>query len=158
MKMNKKGWLGSLVGGFVVLLIGISLIKPISEQVALATHSSNFLNTTIGNVTVNSSANSQLLSAVPYLFAIGILGIAIVVVFNALKSARVLGAGKEDEDEEMEDGNVTDFYTKDDKGFITGHRENINEDGSKKKKTFIPTKTEYKSVYSENTTKFDDER
>ncbi len=72
-----------LIGGFVSILIGVSLIGPISNQVNTAAATSGDLyNTSSWSVTV--------LKMVPGFFALGILGIGIAVTYGALSDAGVI--------------------------------------------------------------------
>ena len=72
-----------LIGGFVGILIGVSLISPIAEQV-------NKTATTGGNLYNSSSWGSTVLNLVPGFFALGILGIGIAVCYGALRDAGVV--------------------------------------------------------------------
>jgi len=74
-----------LIGGFVAILIGVSLVGPISEQVnsaADSTDESYLYNT--------SSWGATVLKLVPGFFALGILGIGIAVVYGSMRDAGVL--------------------------------------------------------------------
>jgi UPF0716 family protein affecting phage T7 exclusion len=72
-----------LIGGFVAILVGTSLIGPISDQVWTATVPASAL--------VNSSAwAATVLRMVPGFFALGILGIGIAVCYGSLKDAGVV--------------------------------------------------------------------
>jgi len=72
-----------LIGGFVAILVGVSLIGPIAEQVNTATSST-------ANLTSVSSWGSTVLRMVPGFFALGILGIGIAVTYGALADAGVV--------------------------------------------------------------------
>lgn len=72
-----------LIGGFVAILIGTSLIGPISDQVASVTVTNGALaNSTAWGVTV--------LKMVPGFFALGIMGIGIAVCYGSLRDAGVV--------------------------------------------------------------------
>jgi hypothetical protein len=72
-----------LIGGFVAILIGVSLIGPISDQVAVASITNGALyNSSTWSVTV--------LQMVPGFFALGILGIGIAVTYGSLRDAGVV--------------------------------------------------------------------
>ena len=74
-----------LIGGFVAILIGVSLVGPISEEVNEAADSvdeSYLYNTSKWGATV--------LKLVPGFFALGILGIGIAVTYGATRDAGVL--------------------------------------------------------------------
>jgi hypothetical protein len=72
-----------LIGGFVSILIGVSLIGPIADQVAAAA-------VTNGNLYNATSWGATVLKLVPGFFALGILGIGIAVTYGSLKDAGVL--------------------------------------------------------------------
>jgi len=72
-----------LVGGFVSILIGVSLIAPISNEVAAAT-------LTDGNLYNAASWGVTVLRLVPGFFALGILGIGLAVTYGSLKDAGVV--------------------------------------------------------------------
>ena len=72
-----------LIGGFVAILIGTSLVGPISDQVAGAAIAT-------GNLTIVSSWGATVLRMVPGFFALGILGIGIAVCYGALRDAGVV--------------------------------------------------------------------
>jgi len=72
-----------LIGGFVAILIGVSLIGPIAEQVNTAA-------VTYGNLYNSSSWGATVLKMVPGFFALGILGIGIAVTYGSLRDAGVV--------------------------------------------------------------------
>lgn len=72
-----------LIGGFVAILIGVSLIGPISDEVMDASVTDHALyNSSTWSVTV--------LKLVPGFFALGILGIGIAVTYGSLRDAGVV--------------------------------------------------------------------
>lgn len=72
-----------LIGGFVAILVGTSLIGPIADQVAGAT-------VTAGALYNSSSWSVSVLRMVPGFFALGILGIGIAVTYGSLRDAGVV--------------------------------------------------------------------
>ena len=72
-----------LIGGFVAILVGVSLIGPISTEVNTAAAST-------GNLTAVSSWGATVLKLVPGFFALGILGIGIAVTYGSLRDAGVV--------------------------------------------------------------------
>ena len=72
-----------LIGGFVSILIGVSLIGPISSEVQTATGAT-------ANLTLNTAWGATVLKLVPGFFALGILGIGIAVTYGSLKDAGVV--------------------------------------------------------------------
>ena len=75
--------ISQLIGGFVSILIGVSLIGPIASEVNTATSST-------ANLTAVSSWGSTVLKLVPGFFALGILGIGIAVTYGSLRDAGVV--------------------------------------------------------------------
>jgi len=72
-----------LIGGFVSILIGVSLIGPISDEVSTAA-------VTNGALYNSSSWGATVLKLVPGFFALGILGIGIAVTYGSLRDAGVV--------------------------------------------------------------------
>ena len=106
--MNKKGMLGRLIGGFVAILIGLSILPTISKEIEIATNSvyNESINTTAGalsNVTATSTIGYSVLKLVPGFFVLAILGIGIAIAYSALRDAGMFGNRDEDEDYEDED-------------------------------------------------------
>jgi len=81
-KLNNK-MINRLIGGFVAILIGVSLIGPIADQVAFAADPA-------GNLTNASPWGATVLNMVPGFFALGILGIGIAVTYGSLRDAGVV--------------------------------------------------------------------
>ena len=75
--------IATLVGGFVSILVGVSLIGPIATQVNQAAVS--------GGALYNASSwGATVLNLVPGFFALGILGIGLAVTYSSLQQAGVL--------------------------------------------------------------------
>jgi len=72
-----------LIGGFVSILIGVSLIGPVSTEVNTAA-------VTNGALYNSASWGSTVLKLVPGFFALGILGIGIAVTYGSLRDAGVV--------------------------------------------------------------------
>lgn len=72
-----------LIGGFVAILIGVSLIGPIATEVNTAALSTK-------NLSLASSWGATILKLVPGFFALGILGVGIAVTYGALRDAGVV--------------------------------------------------------------------
>ena len=87
--------IANLIGGFVSILIGSSLVAPISLEVNYAACSTNssYHGTTGGcdsalyNVT---SWGATVLKLVPGFFALSILGIGIAVTYTSLRQAGIV--------------------------------------------------------------------
>ena len=71
--------LGSIIGGFIVVVVGINLIPTVTDQISEAA--------ALSNVT---GAASTLLDITPLLFAIGIIGVAISIAMGALKQSNII--------------------------------------------------------------------
>ena len=72
-----------LIGGFVAILIGTSLIDPVSDEVANAAKTS-------GDLYNSASWGATVLKLVPGFFALGILGIGLAVTYGSLRDAGVV--------------------------------------------------------------------
>ena len=89
-----------LIGGFVAILIGVSLIGPIATQVQTTASSTNTSGDTCTyavdsgseqcSVYLSSSWGATILKMVPGFFALGILGIGIAVTYGALSDAGIV--------------------------------------------------------------------
>jgi hypothetical protein len=75
--------IANLIGGFVSILVGVSLIGPISQEVNSASVSGSALSNA-------SSWGATVLKLVPGFFALGILGIGLAVTYASLRQAGVL--------------------------------------------------------------------
>ena len=75
--------IGNLIGGFVSILVGTSLIGPVSTEVNTAA-------ITNGALYNASSWGATVLKLVPGFFALGILGIGIAVTYGSMRDAGVL--------------------------------------------------------------------
>ena len=89
-----------LIGGFVAIIIGVSLIGPLASQVNIVAVSTNSTGSTCATTSqagcsgaglyVSSSWGATILKMVPGFFALGILGIGIAVTYGALRDAGVV--------------------------------------------------------------------
>ena len=75
--------IANLIGGFVSILIGVSLIGPIAQQVN-TTAASN------GDLYATSTWGAAVLKMVPGFFALGILGVGIAVTYSSLRQAGIV--------------------------------------------------------------------
>ena len=88
-----------LIGGFVAILIGVSLIGPLATQVSTTAATTNSTGDVCDTYDQAGCANAQLyvssswgatvLNMVPGFFALGILGIGLAVTYGALQDAGV---------------------------------------------------------------------
>lgn len=74
--------LANVIAGFIAILIGISLIGTISNEVNSATISTGALQSTTG-------WGATVLDLVPGFFAISILGVGIAVIYSAMREAGI---------------------------------------------------------------------
>ena len=94
--------IANLVGGFVSILVGVSLVGPISEQINSATSNINStggacLAQNIGQAAspgcqliASASWGATVLKLVPGFFALAILGVGLAVTYASLRQAGVL--------------------------------------------------------------------
>ena len=75
--------IGNLIGGFVSILVGTSLIGPVSDEVAQAAVAT-------GNLTAMTSWGASVLKLVPGFFALSILGIGVAVTYTSLRQAGIV--------------------------------------------------------------------
>jgi len=92
--------IANLIGGFVAILVGVSLVGPVSvevNKVGATTNASGYpcLSTeTTGSeycqLYLSSSWGASVLRMVPGFFALGILGIGIAVTYSSLRQAGIV--------------------------------------------------------------------
>ena len=92
--------IANLIGGFVAILIGTSLIGPVSSQVNIAGGSTNATggacvageDTASGycQLYLASSWGATVLKLVPGFFALGIMGIGVAVTYSSLRQAGIV--------------------------------------------------------------------
>jgi len=92
--------IANLIGGFVAILIGSSIVGPLSVEVNSNTASINASGATCTYAVDSAYDNCQLymssswgatvLKLVPGFFALGILGIGIAVTYSSLRQAGVV--------------------------------------------------------------------
>jgi hypothetical protein len=75
--------IANLIGGFVAILIGVSLVGPISTEVSSASNASSALASVSG-------WGATVLRMVPGFFSLGILGIGIAVTYSSLRQAGIV--------------------------------------------------------------------
>ena len=75
--------IAQLIGGFIAILIGVSLVGTISNEVNTATMSGGALNSV-------SNWGATVLDLVPGFFALGILGIGVAVTYAAMREAGIV--------------------------------------------------------------------
>jgi len=75
--------IANLIGGFVAIIVGVSLIGPVSDEV----YSTAIAGSALSNV---SSWGATVLNMVPGFFALGILGIGIAITYSSLRQAGIV--------------------------------------------------------------------
>ena len=70
--------LGNLIGGFIVIIVGVSLLPTVADEVDMATN---------GNVT---GAAATILELVPLFFALGIMSAGVAITAQGLRAAGML--------------------------------------------------------------------
>ena len=87
--------IANLIGGFIAILIGVSLVGPIADQVNVTaagpTYNGSGYMTYAGSALYQSSSwGATVLQLVPGFFALGILGIGIAVTYSSLRQAGIV--------------------------------------------------------------------
>ena len=75
--------IANLIGGFISILVGTSLIGPVSNEVAGA-------GSTGGHLYNSSTWSVSVLKLVPGFFALAILGIGVAVTYTSLRQAGIV--------------------------------------------------------------------
>ena len=80
--------LGNLIGGFIVIIVGVSLLPVIADEiVGSQTNSSGSL----GGVGVNvTGATATILNLVPLFFSLGIMSAGVAITVGGLKNAGIM--------------------------------------------------------------------
>jgi hypothetical protein len=89
--------IANLIGGFVAIIVGVSLIGPVATSVNTvaagpvvnASNTSQIL-VPAGSVYTSSTWGATVLQLVPGFFALGILGVGIAVTYSALREAGIV--------------------------------------------------------------------
>ena len=107
--------IAKLIGGFVAVIVGMSLLPSISTQFNLAIANQTAINSTMINGTIGlipaGSAGANLLNTIPIAFAVGLAGIGIFIAWGALKEIGMFGDGEYDETDGMTGYNATGSVT-----------------------------------------------
>ena len=75
--------IANLIGGFVAILIGVSLIGPVATEVRNVT-------ATGSDMQLSCAWGATVLQLVPGFFALGIMGIGIAVTYSSLRQAGIV--------------------------------------------------------------------
>jgi len=76
--------LGNLIGGFIVIIIGVNLIAPIADSVALNTNGGCTQTSGCYNLT---GAAGTILGLTPLFFALGIMSAGVALAVGGLRNA-----------------------------------------------------------------------
>jgi hypothetical protein len=72
------------IGGFISILVGVTLIGPISNEVLKVTVAG-------GNLATVASWGATVLNMVPGFFALSILGVGVAILYNIFRRAGIVG-------------------------------------------------------------------
>lgn len=75
--------IANLIGGFISIIVGTSLIGPVADEISLVT-------VTNGALYNSSSWGVSVLRLVPGFFALSILGIGVAVTYTSLRQAGIV--------------------------------------------------------------------
>ena len=75
--------IANLIGGFISILVGTSLIGPVANEVAAATASGS-------NLSTNTAWGASVLDLVPGFFALAILRVGVAVTYTSLRQAGIV--------------------------------------------------------------------
>ncbi len=75
--------IANLIGGFISILVGTSLIGPVAQEV-------NTAGVAAGHLANSSSWSVSVLNLVPGFFALAILGIGVAVTYTSLRQAGIV--------------------------------------------------------------------
>ena len=75
--------IANLIGGFISILVGTSLIGPVADEVWTASLAA-------GHLANASSWGVSVLKLVPGFFALAILGVGVVVTYTSLRQAGIV--------------------------------------------------------------------
>jgi hypothetical protein len=82
--------LGQLIGGFIVILVGVTLIPSVADSILEAQCGGNIINTTLGETCNVSGASSTILGLTTLFFAIAVTASGIAIATQGLKSAGMM--------------------------------------------------------------------
>ncbi len=77
--------LGNLIGGFIVILVGVSLVPTVADQVWIATEGAP-----LGGTNVTGAA-ATILNLTPLFYALGIMSAGVALASQGLRAAGMLG-------------------------------------------------------------------
>lgn len=74
--------LGNLIGGFITILVGVSLLPTIANEIKSGQYPSNETNIT--------GASATIINLVPLFFALGVMSAGVAVTAQGLRAAGML--------------------------------------------------------------------
>ncbi len=105
--MNKKAYLGSLIGTFIgiiiISIIGITIYPQIQEITLNMTNTTSFSSNISGGFDEVFNSSSTILSLLPLMFALGLAVISISLLMNTFNRVGDGFGGSSDEEEENEE-------------------------------------------------------
>lgn len=75
--------IANLIGGFISIIVGTSLIGPVADEISLVA-------VTNGALYNSSSWGVSVLNLVPGFFALSILGIGVAVTYTSMRQAGIV--------------------------------------------------------------------
>ena len=91
--MNKKAWLGNLVGAFIVIIIGFAMLPVMTQMISNISMEGNL---SVGGGLIDGddlegSWGGTMLTIIPLFFVMAILFAVLGMVYNGLRSAGLVG-------------------------------------------------------------------
>ena len=80
--------LGNLIGGFIVIIVGVSLLPTIADEIVSVT--SNSSGTVGGNGVNVTGTTATVLNLVPLFFALGIMSAGVAITVGGLRNAGIM--------------------------------------------------------------------
>jgi len=77
--------LGNLIGGFIVIIVGVSLMPSLADQIYVATH-----NVSGGGSNNVTGTPLTIINLVPLFYALGIMSAGVALTVGGLKSAGIM--------------------------------------------------------------------
>ena len=148
--------MAKLIGGFVAILLGFSLMPVISNQVNKALATPEFASSLAGSTSWGATA----LKLVPWLFALGLLLTGIAVAWGTLKSSGLTGDRDGLEGKTIRyltaAGQVNDVYgTMDEAQAMAEVRRETEPPKYYKESQLRQIEDKYKPMFNEGVSKFD---
>jgi len=91
--------LGNLIGGFVVILVGVTIAPTVMRE----------FNEAMGNETNVTGLSSTVADLLPLFFILGVASAGIAIAATGLRAAKLLGEDEEDSEDEEEQEEKTNL-------------------------------------------------